>query len=168
LTIANNVTENVSFTLSLGWLSKRVQFCVKLGVVADMLRTFVHGKIHGVRITECKLRYNGSAEIDTALLAASGIAPFEQIQVVNMNTGARLVTYAFPGQPGSFTLNGGAARLGAVGDDCLVIAYRQEEVFSGAQVVFIDPTDNSIRDEMHYPSAKESQGKVLEKSRRVE
>ena len=138
-----------------------------LGNLDDMLRTFVHGKIHGVRITECKLRYNGSAEIDTALLAASGIAPFEQIQVVNLNTGSRLVTYAFPGQPGSFTLNGGAARLGAVGDDCLVIAYRHEETFSGANVVFIDPTDNSIRDTMHYPSAAESHGKPAEKSKRV-
>jgi aspartate 1-decarboxylase len=133
-----------------------------------MLRTFVHGKIHGVRITECKLRYNGSAEIDTALLEASGIAPFEQIQVINVNNGSRLVTYAFPGQPGSFTLNGGAARLGAVGDECLVIAYRQEEVFSGANVVFIDPTDNSIRDTMHYPSAAASQGEPAEKSRKIE
>jgi len=118
-----------------------------------MLRTFVHGKIHGVRITECKLRYNGSAEVDTALLAASGISPFEQVQIVNLNTGARLVTYAFPGKPGSFTLNGGAARLGAVGDDCLVIAYRQEEKFSGAEVVFVNPKDNSISETMHYPAA---------------
>ena len=117
-----------------------------------MLRTFVHGKIHGVRVTECKLRYNGSAEIDTALLAASGIAPFEQIQVVNMSTGARLVTYAFPGQPGAFTLNGGAARLGAVGDECIVIAYRQEEKFSGASVVFVHGKDNSIAETMRYPA----------------
>ena len=141
--------------------------CDWLGSFCDMLRTFVHGKIHGVRITECKLRYNGSAEIDTALLEASGIAPFEQIQVVNLNTGSRLVTYAFPGKPGSFTLNGGAARLGAVGDECLVIAYRHEESFSGANVVFIDPTNNSIRDTMHYPSAKESQGKAYDSSKRV-
>ena len=115
-----------------------------------MLRTFVHGKIHGVRVTECKPRYNGSAEIDKALLAASGIAPFEQIQIVNMTTGARLVTYAFPGKPGDFTLNGGAARLGAVGDECLVIAYRQEEKFSGAEVVFVNGKDNSISETMHY------------------
>jgi aspartate 1-decarboxylase len=114
------------------------------------MRTFVHGKIHGVRVTECKLRYNGSAEVDTALLKAAGIAPYEQIQVVNMNSGARLVTYAFPGKPGEFTLNGGAARLAQVGDDCLVIAYRQEESFSGANVVFVNAKDNSIAETMRY------------------
>ena len=117
------------------------------------MRTFVHGKIHGIRITECKLRYNGSAAIDTALLEASGIAPYEQIQVANMANGERLITYAFPGQPGQFTLNGAAARLGSVGDDCLVIAYRQEEKFSGAKVVIVKPDDNSILERMQYPAA---------------
>ncbi len=118
------------------------------------MRTFVHGKIHGIRITECKLRYNGSAEIDPALLEASGIAPYEQIQVANMANGERLVTYVFPGQPGQFTLNGAAARLGSIGDDCLVIAYRQEEKFSGAKVVIVRPDDNSILERMEYPAAE--------------
>ena len=117
-----------------------------------MLRTFVQGKIHGIRVTACKLHYNGSAAIDTALLAAAGIAPYEQIQVVNLNSGERLVTYAFPGKRGEFSLNGGAARMGQVGDDCLVIAYRQEERFSGAKVVFINPADNSVRETMDYGS----------------
>jgi aspartate 1-decarboxylase len=119
-----------------------------------MLRTFVHGKIHGLRITECKLGYNGSAEVDTALLASAGIEPFEQIQIVNMNNGERLVTYAIPGQPGSFTLNGGAARLAQVGDECLVIAYRQEEAFSGASVVFVDASDNSAQEVRRYEPAE--------------
>lgn len=119
-----------------------------------LMRTFVHGKIHGIRITECKLRYNGSAEIDTELLEASGIAPYEQIQVANMANGERLITYAFPGAKGQFTLNGAAARLGSVGDDCLVIAYRQEEKFSGAKVVFVNPADNSVMERMEYPAAE--------------
>jgi len=122
-----------------------------------MLRTFIHGKIHGLRITELKLNYNGSAEVDTALLEASGIEPYEQIQVVNMTNGERFVTYAFPGQPGAFTLNGGAARLGAVGDHCIVIAYRQEEVFSGANVVFVDPVDNRLKETMRYEAAQPSE-----------
>ena len=119
-----------------------------------MTRTFIHGKLHGVRITQCKLHYNGSAEVDPALLEASGISPYEQIQIVNMNSGARFITYAFPGKKGEFTLNGGAARLGSVGDICLVIAYRQEERFSGANCVFINPEDNSVREVMRYPAAK--------------
>jgi aspartate 1-decarboxylase len=118
-----------------------------------MLRTFIHGKIHRIRVTECKLGYNGSAEIDTALLSAAGISPYEQIQVVNMNNGERFVTYAFPGAPGAFTLNGAAARLGAVGDPCLVIAYRQEEQFSGARVVFVDG-ENRLQSTMDYQAAE--------------
>ena len=117
-----------------------------------MLRTFMHGKIHGLRITECKLHYNGSAEVDTSLLKAAGISLYEQIQIVNVNTGSRFVTYAFPGKPGEFTLNGGAARLGSVGDICLVIAYRQEEKFSGAEVVFVNPATNTLAETMHYPA----------------
>ncbi len=117
-----------------------------------MLRTFVHGKIHGIRITECKLRYNGSAEIDTELLNAVGIAPYEQIQIANMDNGERLITYALPGQNGQFTLNGAAARLGAKGDQCLIIAYRQEEKFSGAKIAIINPEDNSVREMMDYPA----------------
>jgi len=119
-----------------------------------MLRTFVHAKIHGIRITECKLHYNGSAEIDRELLAASGIAPYEQIHIVNMNNSERLITYAFPGEPGAFTLNGGAARLGAKGDSCLVIAYRQEEQFSGAKVLMMNPEDNSVLETIDYPAAE--------------
>jgi len=120
-----------------------------------MLRTFVHAKIHGIRVTECKLHYNGSAEIDTALLQAVGIDPYEQIQIANMSTGVRMWTYAFPGKPGQFTFNGAAARLGAVGDDCLVIAYRQEEKFSGAKIAIINPEDNRILEMMDYPAAGE-------------
>jgi len=119
-----------------------------------MLRTYVHGKIHGVRITECKLRYNGSAEIDAALLEAAAIEPYQQIQVANMANGKRLITYAFPGKRGQFSLNGAAARLGAVGDDCLIISYRQEEKFSGAKVVMVNPSDNSVMETMEYPAAK--------------
>lgn len=121
-----------------------------------MLRTFVHAKIHGLRITECKLRYNGSAEIDTQLLEAAGIAPYEQIHIVNMTNGERLVTYAFPGRSGAFTLNGGAARAGQPDDDCLVIAYRMEEAFSGAKVVFVNGADNSLREVMPYEAARDA------------
>ena len=51
--------------------------------------------------------------------------PNEQVQVVNINTGARFETYVIPGQRGSgvIGLNGAAARLGAVGDLVIIIGY---------------------------------------------
>ena len=49
------------------------------------------------------------------------------------------------------------ARLGAVGDHCIVIAYRQEEVFTGADVVFVDPVDNRLKETMRYEAAQPSE-----------
>lgn len=118
------------------------------------LRTFVSGKLHGMRVTECKLKYNGSCEVDPELLRLADIAPYEQVHVLNTSNGKRLVTYVFPGQPGAFTLNGAAARCGTPGDIVLVIAYRQEERFSGAKCVFIDPSTNSAREILEYPAEK--------------
>jgi aspartate 1-decarboxylase len=116
-----------------------------------MLRNFVHGKLHGLRVTQCKLKYNGSCEIDPDLLRAAGISYYEQVHVLNMTNGARIITYVFPGGgPGQFTLNGGAARHGAEGDECIVIAYRQEAAFSGAKCVIINPADNSVKEIMDY------------------
>lgn len=120
------------------------------------LRTFVSGKIHGLRITQCKLHYNGSCEIDPELLRIAGMEPYEQVHVLNMASGARLITYVFPGAPGAFTLNGAAARCGMEGDTVLVIAYRQEERFSGARCVLIDPATNRPREILDYPAQSSS------------
>ena len=59
-----------------------------------MQRTFLLGKIHNCRITDSNLNYMGSIGIDQGLLDAAGIEPHEQVQVLNITTGARLTTYA--------------------------------------------------------------------------
>jgi len=121
------------------------------------LKTFVSGKLHGMRITECKLHYNGSCEIDPELLKLAGIEPYEQVHVLNTANGERLITYVFPGRPGAFTLNGAAARSAEPGDIVLVIAYRQEETFSGAKCVIIDPATNRPSQILHYPPASSNE-----------
>lgn len=90
-----------------------------------MLRTMCKGKIHRATVTDANLHYVGSLTVDVDLLERSDILPYEQVQVVNVNNGSRLVTYAIPGQRGSGTmcLNGAAARLGQKGDIIIVIAY---------------------------------------------
>lgn len=82
-------------------------------------------KIHRVNITEAHLHYVGSLTLDENLMEAAGILEFEKIQVVNVNNGSRLETYAIKGKAGSGVccLNGPAARMGAVGDTVIVIAY---------------------------------------------
>ncbi|GIV59810.1 aspartate 1-decarboxylase [Rhodocaloribacter litoris] len=92
-----------------------------------MTLTMFRAKLHRLRVTEADLYYEGSITLDEELLAASGILPYEKVQVVNVNNGARLETYTIPGAPGSRTvcLNGPAARLAARGDEVIVIAYAQ-------------------------------------------
>ena len=82
-------------------------------------------KIHRVTVTQAELDYIGSVTIDEDLLDASGIIEGERVQIVNVNNGERLETYAIKGERGTGTicLNGPAARRTAVGDIVIIIAY---------------------------------------------
>ncbi len=90
-----------------------------------MQRIIFKSKIHRARITEANLNYEGSLTIDQDLMEAADILPYEKVDVVNISTGDRFTTYAIKGKRGSgeMCLNGGAARLGHVGDLIIVITY---------------------------------------------
>ena len=92
-----------------------------------MLRTICKSKIHSATVTEANLRYTGSLTLDAELMRAADLMPYEQVQVVNLNNGARFETYCIEGASGSGTvcLNGAAARLAVVGDKIIVISYAQ-------------------------------------------
>ena len=83
-------------------------------------------KIHRATVTGADLNYEGSIAVDLDLLTAADILPGEQVHVLNVNNGSRLITYTIEAPAGSGTvmLNGPAARLGVVGDKVIVIAYR--------------------------------------------
>ncbi len=85
------------------------------------------GKLHRLHVTDADLFYEGSITLDAELLQAAGLLPYEKVQVVNVNNGARLETYTIPGERGSriVCLNGPAARLAQRGDEVIVIAYAQ-------------------------------------------
>src|SRR5438309_2158630 len=81
-----------------------------------MLRTFVNGKIHQLKVTGLQPSYNGSCLICPDLLAAAGIEPFEKVEIYSLTSTARIATYVFPGAAeGEFTLNGGAACISGSG-----------------------------------------------------
>ena len=113
-----------------------------------MTITMFKGKLHRLRVTEADLYYEGSITIDEALLEEAGLLPYEKVQVVNVNNGARLETYTIPGEAGSRTvcLNGPAARLAAKGDEVIVIAYAQmtpeEARRHRPRVVLVDEANN--------------------------
>lgn len=92
-----------------------------------MKREMFKSKIHRATVTMAELYYEGSITVDKELLEAADIIQYEKVQVLNFNTGARLDTYAIEGPAGSglICLNGPAARLGAVGDEVIILSYGQ-------------------------------------------
>ena len=85
----------------------------------------VKSKIHRVKITQADLNYIGSITIDEGLMEASNIVEGEKVQVVNINNGERLETYAIKGPYGSgeVCMNGPAARKVQPGDLVIIITY---------------------------------------------
>ncbi|WP_031158000.1 aspartate 1-decarboxylase [Streptosporangium roseum] len=92
-----------------------------------MLRTMLTSKIHRATVTQADLHYVGSLTVDEDLLDAAGLLPGEQVHVVDIDNGARLVTYTIAGPRGSgiIGINGAAARLVHQGDLVIIIAYGQ-------------------------------------------
>ncbi len=92
-----------------------------------MLITICKSKIHRATITDKDLNYVGSITIDRDLMDLADLVPWEQVQIANINTGARFETYVIEGKRGSGTiaLNGAAARLAEKGDLVIIIAYAQ-------------------------------------------
>lgn len=90
-----------------------------------MQRIILKSKIHRATVTGVDLHYEGSVTVDSRLLEAANIVPGEQVHVLNLNNGARFVTYAIAAPRGSGTLllNGPAARLGMPGDLVTLLAY---------------------------------------------
>jgi len=90
-----------------------------------MERLFLKSKLHRATVTDADLNYEGSISIDPDLMKAADILPFEKVDVVNINNGARFTTYAITGKANSaeICLNGAAARLVHVGDKVIIITY---------------------------------------------
>ena len=113
------------------------------------MRRWVAAKLHGLRVTGKSVHYNGSVTVDADLLRAVGMAEFEAVDIVNLSNGERWTTYLLAGGPGVFTLNGGGARLGEIGDPCVLMTWRVGDSFTPAEVVFLDEA-NRVVDRMRY------------------
>lgn len=114
-----------------------------------MFRYMLHSKIHRATVTQADLHYVGSLTIDLDLMEAADLLPGQQVDVVDVDNGNRLTTYAIEGERGSgiLCINGAAARLISPGDTVIIIAYASmsdEDARSHEpHVVFVDK-DNRI------------------------
>lgn len=116
-----------------------------------MLLTMMKSKLHRATVTQADLHYEGSIAIDRDLLDAAEIYPHEQVDVLNITTGARFTTYAIEAPRGSrvFGVNGAAARLVQKGDRIIVVTYGQlpaEEARNyNPTVVLLDEANEIVR-----------------------
>ncbi len=111
------------------------------------MRNFLHSKIHRARVTEANVDYVGSVTIDEALLKAADIKEFEQVQIVDVTNGNRLVTYAIKGErdSGVIGINGAAAHLVQEGDFVILMTYTLAEEPVEPTCVLVDEQNRFVR-----------------------
>jgi len=114
------------------------------------MRTMLKSKIHRARVTAGNIAYEGSITIDKLLLEAADILPYERVEVLDINNGARLSTYAIEGKRGSgeICLNGAAARMIAKDDIVIILTYHEvnEEEASTImpRLVYVDSSNKIV------------------------
>ena len=90
-----------------------------------MERQYLNSKIHKATVTNSNIDYEGSCEIDVALLKAANIDPYEKIDIYDITNGERLSTYAIPGKPdtGIIGINGACCHKIKINDEIIICTY---------------------------------------------
>ena len=90
-----------------------------------MFVKILKGKLHRATVTDTKLHYAGSIAIDSALMEAAGILPYESVLIADLNNGNRLETYAVPAEAdsGRVSILGAAAHLIKPKDLIIVLSF---------------------------------------------
>ncbi len=115
------------------------------------MRVMLKSKIHRATVTGANVDYEGSITLDSVLMEAADILPFEQVHVLDVSNGSRLVTYAIEGTSGAgeVVLNGAAARLVEPGDIVIVITYEdvpdEEARGHSPSLVYVDAENRVVR-----------------------
>ena len=82
-------------------------------------------KLHRATVTQARLDYPGSLAMDSGLMEAAGIMPYESILMADLNNGSRLETYVVPAEAGSgdIVVLGAAAKLIKKGDLVIIMSF---------------------------------------------
>ena len=116
-------------------------------------------KIHRATVTEADLNYVGSITIDQDLLDASGMRPFQYVNITNVANGVFWQTYVMPGERGNgdICLNGPPARHFQPGDKVIILAEAwiepKELPDLDPVVVFVDDK-NKVTETKHHRQVK--------------
>ena len=115
-----------------------------------MERQYLNSKIHKATVTNSNINYEGSCEIDVALLKAANIDPYEKIDIYDITNGERLSTYAIPGKPdtGIIGINGACCHKIKINDQIIICSYtmlnENERVNHKPTIVYVNQTNQII------------------------
>ncbi len=130
-----------------------------------MRRRMMKSKIHRATVTDADLNYVGSITLDVDLMKLADIREMEQVHVLDIDNGNRLVTYAIAGGPGDICLNGAAARLVQPGDKVIVISYADYDESElddhFPQVVHVDNVNRPVPADIARKMANTEPGPLL-------
>ncbi len=120
----------------------------------------LYSKIHRVTVTAADLHYEGSITIDRRLMDLADLLPYQQVQVYNINNGARFETYVIEGEAnsGCIQINGAAAHRAGVGDLLIIAAYagmsREEAAAWQPKIVLVDARNRPCVSQSPVPEAE--------------
>jgi len=118
-----------------------------------MYLTLLKSKLHRGRVTGAKLDYPGSIGIDSELMAAAGIIPYEKVLIADLANGSRAETYVVPAEAGSRQIEifGASARLIRKGDIVIIMGFGlftpEEARRHKPKIVLLDENNNIIKSE---------------------
>ena len=115
-----------------------------------MDRQYLNSKIHKATVTNSNIDYEGSCEIDVALLKAANIDPYEKIDIYDITNGERLSTYAIPGKPdtGIIGINGACCHKIKINDEIIICSYtmlnENERVNHVPTIIYVNQSNQII------------------------
>lgn len=116
-----------------------------------MKRIMLNCKIHRATVTHAEIDYEGSIAIDSTLMRAAGLLPYQKVEIYNITNGNRFQTYTIVGEENSGTIgiNGAAAHLAKPGDLVIIAGYgeynEEEALKHEPTLVYVDEK-NKIKD----------------------
>jgi aspartate 1-decarboxylase len=90
-----------------------------------MFIKLLKSKIHKATVTDARLHYPGSLAVDSKLMEAVGLMPYEAVIVADIDNGVRLETYIIPAEAGSGEVSvlGAAANLVKPKDSVIIFGF---------------------------------------------
>ena len=110
------------------------------------LRYICKSKIHHAVVTQADIDYVGSIGIDAALMKRADLITGEKVAVWNVESGARIETYAIPmaEDSGKIIVNGAAAHHFSPGDRIIIVAFTLTDEIIEPRMILVDKNNTFL------------------------